>query len=603
MYPIRRYLNAQMAYSPSFFADGERLAFISNITGLPQVWQVKVAAEPRWPHQLSFGSERVGSVWCSPTANRLIYDRDVGGNEKMQLFLLEDGVETLLTEGHTDAFHIFGAWSPDGRRIVYAANRRHPALFDLYVQPLDGEAKLVWQNDDPGYLTWMSFSPDGKRVAFTRAISSFSHQLYELNLSTGEIRELVSSSGQTRFQNTCYAADGQSLYLNTDAESDFVQIAQYDLKRGELTMITDLGWDVENMRRSPDGRYLIYGLNVNGVTEVYLLDLQTSETRRAPSVADAPGVGGIFSFAPDSSQVAFTYTSAVRTYDVYVWDLPTDAVWPVTESSHGGVPTETFVGPELIEYPTFDVDEHGKTRNIPAWFYRPANATAGKVPVIVGVHGGPEAQSRPYFSFFTQYFVQQGYAVLTPNVRGSTGYGKAYSHLDDVEKRMDSVEDLAYAARWLKTQPDIDGDRIIVYGGSYGGFMVLAAMTTYPDLWAAGVDIVGISNFVTFLENTSDYRRAHREAEYGSLAHDRDFMESIAPLNHLDKITAPLMVIHGANDPRVPLSEAEQVVAALRDRQVPVEFLVFDDEGHGLVKLENKLVAYPAIEAFFEQYL
>ena len=256
-----------------------------------------------------------------------------------------------------------------------------------------------------------------------------------------------------------------------------------------------------------------------------------------------------------------------------------------------------------MRYPTFDLDERGGRRHIPAWFYRPAGDPSQTLPAILLVHGGPEGQYRPGFSFLAQYLVHNGYAVLAPNVRGSTGYGKAYSHLDDVEKRMDSVADLAHAARWLKGQEGIDGERLAVYGGSYGGFMVLSALTTYPDLWAAGVDIVGISNLATFLENTSAYRRAHREAEYGSLARDRVFLERIAPIHHLDQIAVPLMVIHGANDPRVPLSEAEQLVQALEGRGIPVEFLVFDDEGHGLVKLKNKLVAYPAIVAFLDRYL
>jgi dipeptidyl aminopeptidase/acylaminoacyl peptidase len=225
------------------------------------------------------------------------------------------------------------------------------------------------------------------------------------------------------------------------------------------------------------------------------------------------------------------------------------------------------------------------------------------LPVIVVVHGGPESQFVPYFHFFVQYFVNNGFAVLAPNVRGSTGYGKAYSHLDDQRLRMDSVADLAHAAHWLKQQPGIDSDRIVVHGGSYGGFMVLAALTTNPELWAAGVDIVGISSLATFLENTSAYRRKSREAEYGSLEHDREFLEAIAPIKHVDRIRVPLMVIHGANDPRVPLSEAQQLVAALRQREIPVEFLVFDDEGHGVVKLKNKAVAYPTIIAFLAKYL
>jgi dipeptidyl aminopeptidase/acylaminoacyl peptidase len=222
---------------------------------------------------------------------------------------------------------------------------------------------------------------------------------------------------------------------------------------------------------------------------------------------------------------------------------------------------------------------------------------------VVFVHGGPEGQFRVNFQPVVQYLVQQGYAVLAPNVRGSNGYGKAYGHLDDVEKRMDSVNDLAHAAMWLKAQPEFDADKIAVMGASYGGFMVLSSLTTYPELWAAGVDIVGIGNFVTFLENTSEYRRAHRSAEYGSLERDRAFLEHISPSNHLENVRAPLIVIHGANDPRVPLSETLQLVKKLQERGVPVQSLIFDDEGHGLVKLKNKLAAYPEVVAFLNKHL
>jgi dipeptidyl aminopeptidase/acylaminoacyl peptidase len=241
--------------------------------------------------------------------------------------------------------------------------------------------------------------------------------------------------------------------------------------------------------------------------------------------------------------------------------------------------------------------------SIPAWFYPPANAGSEKYPVIFDVHGGPEGQAQPTFNHVHQYFISRGYVLFVPNVRGSSGYGKNYIALDNVEKRMDSVADLAYAVKWLSKQPSVDPNRIAITGGSYGGFMVLSALTTYPDLWAAAVDIVGISNFVTFLENTSSYRRSHREGEYGSLEHDREFLKSISPIHHVDKITAPLMVIHGANDPRVPLGEAEQMVSALRGRGVPVEFLVYDDEGHGLVKLKNILDAYPKIADFLDTHL
>jgi dipeptidyl aminopeptidase/acylaminoacyl peptidase len=240
---------------------------------------------------------------------------------------------------------------------------------------------------------------------------------------------------------------------------------------------------------------------------------------------------------------------------------------------------------------------------IPALFSLPADAPEAKTPAIVDIHGGPESQRRPSFSAVTQYFLDRGFAVLEPNVRGSTGYGKTYTHLDDVEKRMDSVADIEAGVEWLHEHPAIDPARIAAMGGSYGGFMVLAALTEYPDLWAAGVDIVGIADFTTFLENTGSWRRALREAEYGSLDRDREFLESISPLNSVEKIEAPLFVLHGENDPRVPVGEARQVAEKAAKTGVPVETLIFDDEGHGFTKLENRIEAYTRIADFLAKHV
>jgi dipeptidyl aminopeptidase/acylaminoacyl peptidase len=609
--PIYRYLNARMAYGPSFSSDGQRLAFLTDITGMPQAWQVTLSGDPGqvpWPDQLTFASDRVMSVEYSPAPgdDRLIYTRDLGGNEQAQIFMSDGVSDVNLTAGHEEAMHIPGEWSADGQRIVFAANRRHPGLFDLYVQPLGGEARMIWQNDVPGYLRNARFSPDGKRIVVTRAYSSFHHELFEVDLGSGAARRLVEVEEDVRYEGCAYAPDGRSLYLVIDLGSDLLYVARLDLESGSLAKVAAPNGDCEALCLSSDGRRLAYALNVEGAHEIHVLDLDMGASRVAPDIVE--GVPGLLAdtqprFSPDGTCLAFSYTLATRTPDVYVWDLETDRVRAVTRSSHGGIPVETFVAPELIHYPTFDRDDSGETRRIPAWFYRPAEGSSESLPVVVLVHGGPEGQYRPGFNWLIQFFLHSGYTVLAPNVRGSPGYGKAYSHLDDVEKRKDSVADLAHAVHWLHEQPEVDSKRIVVYGGSYGGFMVLSAMTTYPDLWAAGIDIVGISNLATFLENTSDYRRAHREAEYGSLACDRAFLERIAPINHVDQIAAPLMVIHGANDPRVPLSEAEQLVQALQARGNPVEFLVFDDEGHGLTKLKNKLVAYPAVVAFLDRYL
>jgi dipeptidyl aminopeptidase/acylaminoacyl peptidase len=611
---INRYLNIRSAYDPRFASDGRRIAFISDIGGTPQAWLVEPDFESGrvvWPQQLTFGGDRVLQLHCSPCPgdNRLIYAQDVGGDENGQFFLISgDGEDDRpLTAGFEGSLHTFGDWSADGRQILFSANRRDPGLFDLYVQPVDGPAQLVWRNQVPGFFSEMVFSPDGRLAVANHMLNSFENVLYEIDLSDGLVRQVSPANYRARFEDIHYSASGRSLFLHTDLDSDFLRLCRLDLETLALETLVSEDHDTEYLAVSGDGTSLAYCVNVDGASELRLLDLRDRMSRQAPLPTNAPGVVAVsdwhLEFSPDGRRLAFSFTSATQTSDVFVWDLASDRLFPVTHSSHGGLDPSEFVAPRLIHYPTFDSDRSGGLAQVPAWYFRPARRAGQRMPVVVFVHGGPESQSRPFFHFFIQYFLGQGFAVLAPNVRGSTGYGKAYSHLDDVEKRMDSVADLAYAARWLKEQADIDGERIVVYGGSYGGFMVLAALTSYPELWAAGVDLVGISNFVTFLENTSGYRRAHREAEYGSLENDRGLLESISPIHQVDEIAAPLMVIHGANDPRVPLGEAEQLVAALKARDVPVEFLVFDDEGHGLHKLKNKLVAYPAIVDFLSRYL
>ena len=603
---IARYLNVQQAFFPGFSADGKHIVFLANITGVPQVWRVTEATDAsvvHWPEQLTWGADRVMGVWPSPGTgdNRLLYTRDTGGDENAQLFLLspDTGEEINLSAGYERSMHLFGTWSQDGSRILFAANRREPRLFDLYLQPLDGAARIVWQQDQPGFFYHQVLSPDGRSAAVVRAESSFRHTLWEIDLDTGDARERTHEGDDARYEAVWYTPDGHSLLVNTDVGSDFLYVARLDLETSTLEPIVQADWDIEQLALSPDGRSIAYVVNEESGSKLVVRDLEGASERSAPSLSEAPGVVALMDhlqFAPDSGRLAFSFTSTTRTSDIYVWGLETDEAFVCTRSAHGGLPPATFVAPRLIHYPTFD------DRAIPAWFYSPGQDD-GRRPAVILVHGGPEGQSQPFFHFLVQYLVHNGFVVLAPNVRGSTGYGKEYSHLDDVEKRMDSVADLAHAAHWLRKQSGVDANRLAVYGGSYGGFMVLAALTSYPELWAAGVDIVGISSLVTFLQNTSGYRRAHREAEYGSLEHDREFLERIAPINQVDKIVAPLMVIHGANDPRVPLGEAEQLVNSLRARDVPVEFLVFDDEGHGIVKLANKLVAFPRIVEFLTKHL
>lgn len=594
-----QFINVRQAYAPSFSPDGARLAFLTNITGFPQVWSMPV--EGGWPDQLTFGDDRVAEVAYSPKHSQLIFARDVGGNENTQLYRLNaDGSgERRLT--HDDgAMHNFGGWSPDGQQIAFTANRRQRGRYDLYLQAIaSDEARLVWQNDTPGIVAPAGFSPDGLRVLVFFLHGSMNHDLYEVSLATGQARHLTPHTGDIRYGDPVYSADGQSVYCLCDRDREFMSVAQLNLADLTLTPVAQPEAEVEWLSLSPNGQTLVWAVNVDGGHILQGRHRLTGEAL-APTNLPLGVVSPVFDshpvFSPDSTRVAFSFSTPRRTPDVWLWELAANTVRPLTQSSHAGLPPEIFTEPQLIRYPTFD------GREIPAWFYRPASG-ARPQPVIVYVHGGPEGQTQPFFYPVLQYFAAQGYAVLAPNVRGSSGYGKTYTHLDDVERRMDSVTDLAHAVDWLHRQSGIDPQRIAVYGGSYGGFMVLSAITTYPDRWAAAVDIVGISNFVTFLENTGAYRRSAREAEYGSLERDREFLTRVSPIHQVDKIKAPLMVIHGANDPRVPLSEAEQIVAALRARNVSVEFIVYPDEGHGIIKLANKLDVYPKIAAFLEQHL
>ncbi len=420
-----------------------------------------------------------------------------------------------------------------------------------------------------------------------------SHDLYRLRLADGALDLLTPHEGQARYEDVNVAPDGQGLYLATDASGDFMRPAYLDLASLELRTLDAVEWDVDAVRLSPDGRILAVVTNQDGYSRWALRDLAAGKDLPAPELP--PGVCMMLAFASDSGALSFTLTGPQHPADVWVYNLRGFLARQVTSSSLAGIPRTSFAKPELLHYPTFD------GRSIPAYLYRPH--AGDNLPIIVDVHGGPEGQRRVEFSAVYQYFLHRGYGILAPNVRGSTGYGRAYGHLDDVEKRMDSVADLAWAARWLRESGVANPQRIAVMGGSYGGFMVLAALTAYPDQWAAGVDIVGIANFVTFLENTGPWRRHLREAEYGSLERDRALLESISPIHKVDQIQAPLMVIHGANDPRVPIGEAEQIVASIKEREGSVEYLRFEDEGHGIIKLANRLVCYPAIARFLDAYV
>lgn len=606
IYSFERYLNIRSASGASFSLDGSQLSFLTDITGVAEVWSVPVdlrSSYPAWPTQLTFRGNRTTNATFSPKENALLVSGDVGGSELTQLYLLSaDGSTFIPLTSRPEVMYLFGGWSPDSSRITYSSNERDPRYFDVYERHMEsGKIKLLLQQDGTNYSK--GYSPDGQHVLVSRSESNVRNQLILVDTTTGEMRTLtqLAGKGPSLYEAAAWSANRQGLYLLSNQDRQFLSLAYLDLVTTKMTYLSDTSWDIEHLAVTQDGTIMTLVMNEDGYSQLEVFDVSKGWEERHPLLAPTlpRGVLQEITWSQDGSRMAITLATADASVDIWVWEVREGIVVRATQSAMGGIPHESFVAPSLVRYPTFD------GREIPAFLYLPRGEESEQrnLPIVINVHGGPESQSRPEFNAVIQYLVSRGYGVLSPNVRGSTGYGYEYQSLDDVRLRMDSVKDLQHAALWLRKSGIADPKRIIVYGSSYGGFMVLAAVTTYPDLWAAAVDIVGIANFVTFLENTGPWRRKLRESEYGSLENDREFLEQISPIRHVDRITAPLFVVHGANDPRVPVGEAEQIVAALRKRNVPVEYLHFEDEGHGLVKRANRLVAYPAIAHFLDEYL
>ena len=617
-YDIERYLNVRNAGGADLGPDG-RLSFLLNTTGTGQVWSLD---EPLgWPEQHTFFEESVSFVDSSPERAEAVFGMDDGGNERAQLYRLnyESGEIVDLTE-RPEAKHRWGGWDGEGDRFAFASNRRDESVFDVYVQGRDetgNDAELVYEGD--GWLSVAGWSPSDERLIVHEASSSFDHDVYTLDVATGDLTHHTPHEGNVRYGSPEWGPDGESLYLVTDRDSDTLRLERLHLETGDFSLVAsgeggpddadgddapekpgaDDGWNVDGVAIHEESRRVVYSRNVDGYTDIAVGELVDADRIDPLPTPDLPeGVAGGVSFGPEGDRFAITATGSTHNANVYVVDAATGETERWTAASTAGIPSDTFVEPELVHYPTFD------GRKIPAFFSVPeTEPPEAGYPVVVDIHGGPESQRRPSFASVKQYLLNNGYAVFEPNVRGSSGYGKAYSALDDVENRMDSVADVEAAVEWLHDHPEIDPDRVVAMGGSYGGFMVLAALTEYPDLWAAGVDIVGIANFVTFLENTGDWRRELREAEYGSLADDREFLESISPINNIEDIRSPLFVLHGANDPRVPVGEAEQIVEEAREQGVPVRKLIFDDEGHGFAKLDNRIRAYRGIVDFLAEHV
>lgn len=592
-YPFSQYLNIKSASAPALSPDGGQVAFLTNITGTRQIWVVD--GKGGWPNQITFYQNTIGNIFWSPDGKWILFEMDKDGNERYQLYLISpDGSKTVQLTEKPEVIHAFGGWSKDGQTMAFSSNERNEAYFDIYTMDLNSkEKKMVYQKDT--FLSTFGFSPDDKYLVIKENITNLNSDLYLLEIGQTTPRHLTPHSGDADYSFVSWTPDCRGFYLTADEKRDFINMAFYDIKTRKLKYIENQKRDIEELKISQDGRYLAFVENDNGYGVLKVRNLETGEDGAPLALR---GITTGLEFSEDGNKLAYVYVSPTSNADIRIYDFNEQKNTQVTRSTKAGIPQESFVEPTLVKYKSFDGLE------ISAFLYLPKDAGKGpKSPVILSIHGGPESQERPFFSIVFQYFLSRGYAILAPNIRGSTGYGKKYTHLDDIKLRGNAIKDVVYAVEYLKTQRTIDPDKIVIMGGSYGGYMTLAAITFYPDLWAAAVDIVGIANFESFLQNTGAWRRKLREAEYGYLDKDIQTLRKFSPIHYVDNIKTPLFVIQGANDPRVPKSEAEQIVASVKAKGGVVEYMLFEDEGHGLSKLPNRIKGYSAIADFLDKYV
>jgi dipeptidyl aminopeptidase/acylaminoacyl peptidase len=493
----------------------------------------------------------------------------------------------------------FNHWTPvasrDGSLLAYTTNRGNGRDFEVVVRDLESGEERTF--DLRGYLAVHAFSPDGSRLVVERLGELAGDlDLFVIGLESGEVVRITPHEGSAEYTTPAWLPDSSGLYATTNAFGDMRSLVRYDVESGEWEVVLESKWDLD-CALDEAGQSLLVHVNEDGWSRLELRDPSSLELRGEvplPARGVVPWWPCKPVFSHDGSRLAFGFSSPREPVEAFVYEL--DAREPVRLTGEGPI---EGTDPELYRFPSFDGEE------IPVFLFEPEGE--GPFPVVVTVHGGPESQWQPFFSPgsgpITQFLVSRGYAVAAPNVRGSTGYGKRYEHLDDVALRLDSVRDLAELHAWLAARPKIDGSRAVVYGGSYGGYMTLAALAFHPELWAAGISFVGISNLVTFLENTSEYRRAAREREYGSLATDRELLERISPASRIDDVRAPLFLEHGRNDPRVPVGESEYIHRVLTEKGIRCELVIYEDEGHAIGKLANRVDAYERAVAFLDEVL
>jgi dipeptidyl aminopeptidase/acylaminoacyl peptidase len=595
---LNSYLSARQA-TPLAFSPRGQLLISTRFGDVEQLHLLERAGGER--RQLTFLHEPITQAAFSPDPGRsaLVYLKDTSGNEKAQLYYQRVGepAAKLLTDGKS----VNGSpiWSNAGREVAFFSTARDAVSYDVnIVEPETGALPRLAVSGDGSAWYPLDWSPDDRKLLVLKCVSASESYLYVVDLGSGQKREVEPAPGKVAITAAKFSRDGQGVYLISDRDSEFTQLRYVNLFTADKSVISGrLSWDIEDLAISRDGHYLAYISNEAGIDKLNLLDLRTHQDL-IPARLPAGGIVNSLSFDAEGKRLAFGFAAPNRPRDAYVLDVAANQVEAWTHSEPGAVDLAKFITPRLTQFPTFDrVD--GRERQIPLYVYEPA--TPGAHPVLVLLHGGPESQFRPGFDPWLQFVVSElGFAVVAPNVRGSSGYGKSYLALDNGVLREDAVKDVGALLVWLSLQNSFDPKHVVVAGDSYGGYLTLAALVNFSERLRGGVDMAGIGDFVSFLTDAAPDRQNQRRAEFGDERDPdmRSFLRRISPLTNTERIVRPVLIVHGKNDPWVPLSQSDQLVNRIRSRGGEVWYLQAGDEGHGFAKLANREAYYRAFAQF-----
>ena len=582
--------------SPAFSPDGRRLAFVSNLSGLPQIWVMDTAGG--FPQAVTALDDPVGGVAWSPDGAWLAFTLAPGGGMNQQVYLVRpDGAGLRrLTDGGRETNNL-GPWSRDGKLLALGSNRRSGAAIDSYVIDVAaGSLRLVAENRGVGGISDMT--ADKSLALLSRVVSRGDNNLYLVEMASGRETLLTPHNGPGSFSGA-FSPDGRSVYLASNKDRDLRAFARVKLgpggAPGSIEVLAARGdAELDGFEIDDAGSRAALFWNAAGTTEIELFDLKSGRVTARPKLP-AELAGGA-SFSHDGGLLALVCSGSASPQDIWVLDVAAGTLRQLTRSPHAGIDLGNLVRPQLIRFKAHDGLE------LSGWLYRPA-AGAAPFPTVLSFHGGPEGQERPSFSSQYQALLARGIAVFAPNVRGSSGFGKRFVNLDNGALRFDGIRDIEACVAAAVKSGAADPKHIGIMGGSYGGYMVIAGLTEYPQLFAAGADLFGVVNFETFFKHTEPWMAAISKVEYGDPDTQADLLRSLSPIHKVDRVRAPTIVLHGANDTNVPVVEAEQVVESLKKRNIPVEYVLFPDEGHGWRKTANRIRSAVAVTRWFEKYL